>query len=48
MQAKIIKCQSMGFFLAISKTRLQDMFVPSHNAIAANKRQNELIHLFFI
>ena len=44
MQSKINDYQSMDFL----ELRLHDMFVPSHNAITTELRQDKVINLFII
>jgi hypothetical protein len=48
MQSKINECQSMGFSCHFLELHLHDMFVPSHNAITTELRQEKVINLFFI
>jgi len=48
MQSKINECQSMDFSLHSLELYLHVMFVPSHNAIATEYRQDKVIHLFLI
>ena len=48
MQSKINECQNMVFSCHFLELHLHDMFVPSHNAIATELRQDKVINLFLI